>query len=60
MDKKTKMWLGIGLVAAAAYYFWEKSKTDVAKDAAPKANYGGYYPSHRASVQSVSTSRRRR
>jgi hypothetical protein len=27
MNKKTKMWLGVGVVAAAAYYFWNKSKT---------------------------------
>jgi hypothetical protein len=27
MNKKTKMWLGVGVVAAAAYYFWHKSKT---------------------------------
>ena len=27
MNKKTKMWLGIGVVAAAAYYFWHKSQT---------------------------------
>ena len=25
MNKKTKMWLGIGLLAAVAYYYWEKS-----------------------------------
>ncbi len=27
MNKKTKMILGVGVVAAAAYYFWNKSKT---------------------------------
>jgi len=26
MNKKTKMWLGVGVVAVAAYYFWNKSK----------------------------------
>jgi len=28
MNKKTKMWLGVGVVAAAAYYFWHKSQQD--------------------------------
>ena len=28
MNKQTKMWLGVGAVAAAAYYFWNKSKTE--------------------------------
>jgi hypothetical protein len=27
MNKKTKMWIGVGVVAAAAYYFWQKSQT---------------------------------
>ena len=27
MNKKTKMWLGVGVVAAAAYYFWHKSQS---------------------------------
>ena len=35
MNKKTKMWLGIGVVAAAAYYFWSKSQKD--KTTAPAA-----------------------
>lgn len=26
MNKKTKMLLGVGVVAVAAYYFWNKSK----------------------------------
>ena len=26
MNKKTKMLLGVGVLAAAAYYFWMKSK----------------------------------
>jgi hypothetical protein len=26
MNKKTKMWLGVGVVAVAAYYFWMQSK----------------------------------
>ena len=26
MNKKTKMLLGVGVLAAAAYYFWNKSK----------------------------------
>jgi hypothetical protein len=37
MNKKTKMWLGIGVVAAAAYYFYHKSKTTKAY-----ANQVGY------------------
>ena len=28
MNKKTKMWLGVGVVAAAAYCFWHKSQQD--------------------------------
>jgi hypothetical protein len=27
MNKKTKMYLGLGVVAVAAYYFWHKSQT---------------------------------
>ena len=38
MNKKTKMWLGVGVVAAAAYYFWNKKKTTDAA-AAPKASF---------------------
>ena len=30
MNKKTKMLLGVGVVAVAAYYFWNKSKTKAA------------------------------
>ena len=30
MNKKTKMYVGVALVAAAAYYFWNKSKKDKA------------------------------
>jgi hypothetical protein len=39
MNKKTKMWLGVGVVAAAAYYFWNKKKTAdaAAAPAAPAA-----------------------
>ena len=33
MNKKTKMWLGIGLLAAVVYYYWEKSAKDTASDA---------------------------
>ena len=42
MDKKTKMWLGVGVVAVAAYYFWNKKKqADAAAAAvvAPKASF---------------------
>jgi hypothetical protein len=28
MNKKTKMYVGVALVAAAAYYFWNKSQAD--------------------------------
>ena len=38
MNKKTQMYLGIGVVAVAAYYFWMKSKTPA------KANLGGKVP----------------
>jgi hypothetical protein len=44
MDKKTKMWLGVGVVAVAAYYFWNKKKqADAAAAAvvAPKASLVG-------------------
>ena len=37
MHKHTKMWIGVAVVAAVAYYFWEKSKTDAASDAAKAA-----------------------
>ena len=37
MNKKTKMWLGVAVVAAVAYYFWEKSAKDTANDAAKAA-----------------------
>jgi hypothetical protein len=26
MNKKTKMYIGVGVVAVAAYYFWKKSQ----------------------------------
>ena len=35
MNKKTQMYLGLGVLAVAAYYFWNKSKTS------PKANVAG-------------------
>jgi hypothetical protein len=35
MNKNTKLLLGVGVVAAAAYYFWNKSKTTAASPAAP-------------------------
>jgi hypothetical protein len=43
MNKKTKMWLGVGVVAAAAYYFWNKSQKDKspATPAAPTAKFVG-------------------
>ena len=45
MDKKTKMWLGVGVVAVAAYYFWNKKKqadaAAAAAAAAPKASLVG-------------------
>jgi hypothetical protein len=28
MNKKTKMYVGVAVVAAAAYYFWSKSQKD--------------------------------
>jgi hypothetical protein len=31
MNKQTKMYLGLGVVAIAAYYFWMKSKTPATK-----------------------------
>jgi hypothetical protein len=31
MNKKTKIWLGVGVVAVAAYYFWNKSQKDSSK-----------------------------
>lgn len=37
MNKKTKMYLGLGVVAVAAYYFWNKSKSTTASF----ANAGG-------------------
>jgi hypothetical protein len=37
MNKKTKMLVGVGVVAIAAYYFWNKSKTTKAY-----ANQAGY------------------
>lgn len=41
MNKKTKMWVGVAVVAAAAYYFWNKKKqaTAAAAAAAPKATF---------------------
>ena len=46
MNKKTKMWVGVAVVAAAAYYFWNKKKTADAAAAktaaAPAANMVGF------------------
>jgi len=52
MNKKTKMYIGVGVVAVAAYYFWHKSQTT----AKSFANYGGGYgrQSHSVAVQSAS------
>lgn len=43
MNKKTKMYVGVALVAAAAYYFWNKSQKDKAPatTAAPAAKFVG-------------------
>lgn len=41
MNKKTKMWLGVGVVAAAAYYFWNKSKTSTASLVGANGAFGG-------------------
>ena len=38
MNKKTKMYLGLGVVAVAGYYIWMKSKTP-----ATKVNFKGGY-----------------
>ena len=40
MNKKTQMYLGLGVLAVAAYYLWEKSSKDKANDT-PKANVAG-------------------
>lgn len=37
MNKKTKIYLGLGVLAVAAYYFWNKSKSTKA-NAAGKGN----------------------
>jgi hypothetical protein len=44
MDKKTKMWLGVGVVAVAAYYFYHQAqmkKAAAAAAVAPKASLVG-------------------
>jgi hypothetical protein len=41
MNKKTKMWLGVGVVAAAAYYFWNKSKSAPAATTPAVAKFVG-------------------
>ena len=41
MNKKTKMWLGVGVVAAAAYYFWHKSQATATTPAATTAKFVG-------------------
>ena len=41
MNKQTKTWLAVGVVAVAAYYFWNKSKT-AAAPAAPAAKFVGF------------------
>lgn len=38
MNKKTQMYLGLGVLAVAAYYFWNKSKTTPKANAAGKGN----------------------
>ena len=40
MNKKTKMYVGVAVVAVAAYYFWNQSKKKAAAAAAaaPKAS----------------------
>ena len=39
MNKKTKMFLAVGVVAVAAYYFWNKKKQET--KTAPFANAAG-------------------
>jgi hypothetical protein len=41
MNKKTKMWLGVGVVAAAAYYFWHKSQATATTTASTTAKFVG-------------------
>lgn len=41
MNKKTKMWVGVAVVAAAAYYFWNKNKKAKAAPAATASMVGG-------------------
>jgi hypothetical protein len=43
MNKKTKMYVGLGVVAVAAYYFWHKSQADKTAPAiaAPAAKFVG-------------------
>jgi hypothetical protein len=43
MNKKTKMILGVGVVAAAAYYFWNKSKTTPATTKASLVGADGVF-----------------
>ena len=37
MNKKTKMYVGVAVVAVAAYYFWNQSKKKAAEAAAAAA-----------------------
>jgi len=41
MNKKTKMILGIGVLAVAAYYFWNKSQKDSKTVSASGRKRGG-------------------
>jgi hypothetical protein len=50
MNKKTKMYLGLGVLALVAYYLWEKSSKDKANDT-PKANYGGGFETKKRKMQ---------
>ena len=50
MNKKTKMYLGLGVVAVAGYYIWMKSKTP-----ATKVNFKGGYDGTPCSFISLKT-----
>jgi hypothetical protein len=53
MNKQTKMYLGIGLVAVAAYYFWNKSKNSPKANAAGRSEQSGPCRCHTSSSNGV-------
>jgi hypothetical protein len=60
MNKKTKMLLGVGVVAVAAYYFWNKSKETNTTSTASLVGADGVFGGGVCTFQSLRDGRTKR